>query len=868
MARPDRAALVADYGFELDTFQLDALDALDAGRHVVVAVPTGSGKTVVAEYGIAAALADGRRAFYTAPVKALSNQKYRDLVDRHGAGRVGLLTGDNAIDGDAPVVVMTTEVLRNMIYARPASLDDLALVVLDEVHFLQDAYRGPVWEEVIIHLPAHVRLVCLSATVSNAEELADWITTVRGPTSAVVHDRRPVPLEPLYLAADRATDRLRLLSTVVDGAPNPEVLRLEAAAAPPDRGRRGADVRGRPRRRLATPGRVETVGLLHERSMTPVIQFVFSRVQCDAAARACADAGMRFTTDEQRTRIREIAAERLAGFGPEDLAVLGHGEFLRRLEAGIAAHHAGMVPPFKEVVETCFIEGLLEVVFATETLAVGVNMPARTVVVEQLSKFTGERHEPLSPAQFTQLTGRAGRRGIDERGYAVVLWSPFVRFEQVYELAVSRTFHLRSAFRPTYNMAANLVRTHGDVEAHRLLSSSFAQFQVDRDVVRIERRLDRKRRRLAELEAEATSPFGDLEEYRRLQAGPRSDRGAVEAALTALRPGDVIRTERGPYRGPAAVVASSHRKERIRVTLVTPNGDDLFAGGDDFELPPVALAHVVLPPGYAPRRRDWRREVGRRVRSAKLPPRPPRRREDADDADRAHPVEQDPQLRNRLRAATQADRVRRELAVLAGGSGDRRHTLAAEFDAVLDVLSELGYVDLAHWALRPPGEMLSRTFHECDLLVVECLRRGLFDGLDAATLAGVASVFVYEHRRPDDPPAPWFPDDAIAARWGAIAATSEELHRLERSRGLREHRAPDPGFPAAAHGWVAGEGFATVLDEDLTGGDFVRTMKQLLDLLRQLAQVAPAADTRRVAREAYDRAFRDVIADSSLLSGG
>jgi ATP-dependent RNA helicase HelY len=312
------------------------------------------------------------------------------------------------------------------------------------------------------------------------------------------------------------------------------------------------------------------------------------------------------------------------------------------------------------------------------------------------------------------------------------------------------------------------------------------------------------------------------------------------------------------------VVATAHRTDGLRVTLVTPNGDDLHAAGADFERPPVALAHVVLPPGYAPRRRDWRREVGRRVRAAKLPPRPPRT---PATAAAPHPVEADPQLRNRLRAATQAERVRRELTQLEGRTGERRHTLAAEFDAVLDVLGELGYVDRPRWALLPPGEMLARTFHECDLLVAECVRRGLLDGLDAAALAGLVSVFVYEHRRPDDPPAPWFPDEAVAARWRSIAAVSEELRALERRHGLTEHRPPEPGFLGIAHGWVAGEGFATVLEEDLTGGDFVRTMKQLLDLLRQLGQVAPLGATRRVAREAHDRAFRDVIADSSLLSG-
>src|SRR6478735_5936528 len=509
----ERAELVAHFEFPLDPFQVRALDALDGGSSVLVAAPTGSGKTVVAEYAIDSALRRGRRAFYTAPIKALSNQKYHDLAVRLGPQTVGLLTGDNSIHGDAPVVVMTTEVLRNMIYARSPALDELAVVVLDEVHFLQDAYRGPVWEEVIIHLPVEVRLVCLSATVSNAEELAEWITTVRGHTAAIVEERRPVQLDNLYLIGDKTHDRLHLLPTLVNGRPNSEAVRLDAEAARNGRGRHWA--RQNARRKLFTPSRLEVLELLDQHRMLPAIYFIFSRNQCDEAARAATAAGARYTTGEERDRIREIVDARLGGIDPADLAVLGYSQFLAQLEAGVAAHHAGMVPPFKEVVEACFVEGLIKAVFATETLAVGINMPAKTVVIEKLSKFTGDHHQFLTPGEYTQLTGRAGRRGLDELGHAVVLWSPFVPFDQVASLAGSRTFHLNSAFRPTYNMAANLVRSYTSETAHHLLNLSFAQYQADRDLVKLEARLERRQAHLADLVARSRSPFGDIDEYRR-----------------------------------------------------------------------------------------------------------------------------------------------------------------------------------------------------------------------------------------------------------------------------------------------------------------------------------------------------------------
>ncbi len=575
----------------------------------MVAAPTGSGKTVVAEYGIEMMRRLGKRAFYTAPLKALSNQKFRDLGQRYGVGQVGLLTGDNVVDGDAPTVVMTTEVLRNMIYARSAALDDLGLVVLDEVHFLQDAYRGPVWEEVIIHLPSHVRLVCLSATVSNSGELAAWIETVRGATTAVVETRRPVRLDDHYLVGDRTNDRLQFLPTFVNGMPNPDASRIDALAVR-GRGSFRRPARGSGQRVLYTPGRLETIDLLAQRSLLPAIFFIFSRNQCDEAARAAA-AGVRLTTAAEREAIRAIVDQRLGALDDADLAVLGYGELVAGLEAGVAPHHAGMVPAFKETVEQCFAAGLLKVVFATETLAVGVNMPARTVVIEKLTKFTGDHHEMLTAGEYTQLTGRAGRRGIDDVGQAVVLWSPFVSFERVAELASSRAFHLRSAFRPTYNMAANLVRAYSAEQAHRLLNRSFAQYQSDRDVVRLEARRERLQARLDEQRALAISPLGDIWEYRAERDAERrrghDEAESREAALAALRPGDVVNVSRGRSRGPAVMVVSATRKAGTRLTVITEKAETLMVTADEVVGPVVAIGRVRLPATFEPHSATYRR---------------------------------------------------------------------------------------------------------------------------------------------------------------------------------------------------------------------------------------------------------------------
>jgi ATP-dependent RNA helicase HelY len=862
------------YPFPLDPFQLRAIEALDEGRSVLVAAPTGSGKTVVAEHAVARALSEGRKAFYTTPIKALSNQKFADLARRHGADKVGLLTGDNSINGDAPVVVMTTEVLRNMIYAGSPALTGLRFVVLDEVHYLQDAYRGPVWEEVIIHLPAEVRLVCLSATVSNAEEVAEWLETVRGPTTLVLEEQRPVELRNLYLVGDRQSERPHLLPTLIDGRPNTEAERLDNDTLHGRGSRRGPARRSR--RRFFTPRRPEVIDMLAEREILPALYFIFSRMGCEDAVTACLDAGLRLTTPDERARIRAIVEERTASLTDDDLDVLGYDGWEAALEMGLAAHHAGMVPPFKEAVEACFVEGLVKAVFATETLALGVNMPARTVVIERLTKFTGESRAFLTPGEYTQLTGRAGRRGIDDLGYAIVLWSPFVPFDQVASLASSRTYGLRSAFRPTYNMAANLVRRYEPADAHHLLNLSLAQFQADRAVVRFETRIERQQERIARLEREAACDRGDVEEYRELRqahgeapAAQPPVTGAVEYALSRLMPGDVVEVAGRRL----AVLSVAYRKGgAVKVRGIDADGDRLTLGADDVDEPPVRLGRVDMPVPYAPNNRAFQHKLADEVRRARLAPKPTRAAAPADTSERAseappladHPVHDCPDRDRHLRALGQLDRARRELSDMRREVRSRTESLARRFDRVLRLLEAWGYLD--GWALTARGEVLARTYHESDLLVAEAMVGGLLDGLDHAALAGLVSCFTYEQRGPGPPPPPWFPSRMVRSRWGELERLADELRADEEAAGLPATRPPDPGFLALAHAWAAGEPLGEVLgDEDVSGGDFVRNVKTLIDLVRQIGEVAPNADTARAARQAAEALHRGVVSISSTL---
>ncbi len=471
-------------GLTLDAFQVDAIDAIDRGHSVLVAAPTSSGKTLVAFYGIAAALAQGTTVAYTAPTKALSNQKLRELTSWLGED-VGLLTGDSVVRPDAQVVVMTTEVLRNMIYAQSSFLARLGTVVLDEVHFLQDAYRGPVWEEVIISLDLRVKLVCLSATVANADELAGWIEQVRGTCDVIVERKRPVTLADHYLVFDMSERQMRSFATLAEGRANVEVERYLERAGGSGVGaqwqarRRGRGSPSRGTKRAVRPRRAEVIAHLAEAEHLPAIIFVFSRQGCDEAVTEFMASGLTFLDSLEVRRVREIAEAHTSHLSEEDLVTLDYDRWLAGLEVGVAAHHAGLVPPFKEAVEECFGAGLTQVVFATETLAVGVNMPARAVVIEHLTRFGGEGFVMLTPAQYTQLTGRAGRRGLDAEGHAYTLWSPHTSFAETARLVASTDYELESSFTPTYNMAANLIATRKREDAVALLRQSFAQYRAD-----------------------------------------------------------------------------------------------------------------------------------------------------------------------------------------------------------------------------------------------------------------------------------------------------------------------------------------------------------------------------------------------------
>ena len=926
---------VADLGFDLDDFQIQGCQAVEGDHGVLVCAPTGAGKTIVGEFAVSLALSRGTKCFYTTPIKALSNQKYHDLVAKHGADAVGLLTGDVSINHDAEIVVMTTEVLRNMIYGQSFALERLSHVVMDEIHFLADASRGAVWEEVILNLDESVKIIGLSATVSNSEEFGEWLTTVRGDTQVIVTEHRPVPLDQ-YMMVQRKV--LPLFEPGTDGRLNKQleatIDRLNSQASEPgrseyrsgegfrtrakggrDRGRddgrenrdtrRSGQVREQDRNRPL--GRPEVLRILQGMNMLPAITFIFSRAGCDGALYQCLRSKLILTDQEESEEIARIIDAGVVGIPEEDLQVLNFKQWRSALMRGFAAHHAGMLPAFRHIVEELFVKGLVRAVFATETLALGINMPARTVVLEKLVKFDGEGHVDLTPGQYTQLTGRAGRRGIDILGNAVVQWSPAMDPRFVAGLASTRTYPLISTFQPGYNMSVNLLKTIGYEQSLRLLEKSFAQFQADGSVVGDVREIERAERKVEELrtqldrEITATNPavspdktavesfleYMDLrrelnEEEKTHRRDSMEQRHAeVTTVLSKLQVGEVIAMP-GRKRPVLAVVMTPANQARDpRPWVTTESGWSGRIDADSFNNAPIVVGNMRLPRGAAQSPRRFARQVQELFRRGNFK-RPNKMRDTA----RVRPNERIHELRSVIRdheahhwpdreqLARTAERMlrkQRDLNKLTGTVDRARETLGRTFERILSLLSEMDYVDYAdpdNPVITEEGERLAKIHNESDLLVAQCLKRGIWDELDPAELAGVVSMCTFENRR-ETGGSPEAVTEGMAEAMNNTERIWSELVDDERRHRLPLTRQPEAGFAMAIHQWAAGAPLGYCMaaaaenGAELTPGDFVRWCRQVIDLLEQVAKTSYSDEMARTARQGIDAIRRGVVAIGS-----
>lgn len=860
--------------YPLDQFQIDSCVHVQNNKSVLVAAPTSAGKTIVGVFAVYIALSKQSRCFYTTPIKALSNQKFAEFVDEFGAENVGLLTGDNSINGDAPVVVMTTEVLRNMLY-EGRDLKDLSHVVMDEVHYLADRSRGAVWEEVIIHLPSHVKVVALSATVSNAEEFGDWLQAVRGDTEVVVEEHRPTPLHQHVMVGDE------LLDLFSGGEVNRELLRIAQNERSQQRFQKG---RNRFQSRL-TPSRIQVIEELRRQDLLPSITFVFSRAGCNDAVNQCLAAGLSLTNREEQLAIRGVVDAAFEDAEVEELRALGYTAWREGLERGIAAHHAGLLPAFKETVEQLFQQGLVKVVFATETLALGINMPARSVVLEKLVKWNGSVHAPITPGEYTQLTGRAGRRGIDFEGHAIVVWHRELEPTSLAGLASTRTYPLKSSFRPSYNMAVNLIAEFGEGRSRELLESSFAQFQADRSVVGLATKIKLAQEAKTGYHEAMECHLGDFSEYMNLRRkitdleksasklATQNRKSNGTAFLNNLSRGDVITFDDGRRRSvPYLVLDEARDYLDPRPRVISANGQTQRISINDYSESTQVIGAITLPNQFDTRNAKSRKWISVKLAKFDKPHGNSKSKSE-------HTVSQDIEL-NRLRKALRAHPCHgcnerevharwhereylsnRDIHKLEDQIAAKTTSITREFERICQVLVDLGYLsgEGANLKVTPDGYILGRIYSELDLLAAQVLRCGLLTELDAEAIASAVSVLVFESRK-DDVEPPVLPEGELGRAIDSMFDIWGDIKDIESSHRLNYLREADAGFIWPIWKWAKGQSLNKVLrNSDLEPGDFVRWTKQVIDILGQLAAAAPDAKVTNSCQRARDLIDRGVV---------
>ncbi len=876
------------FPFSLDDFQLEAIEALSQGHSVVVSAPTGSGKTLIGEYAIHRALAHGQKVFYTTPLKALSNQKLRDFREQFGAERVGLMTGDLTVNREASIVVMTTEIFRNMLYAEAEAGDDpladVEAVVLDECHYMNDSQRGTVWEESIIHCPPLVQLVALSATVANAEQLTDWIEAVHGPTRLVMSDFRPVPLQFSFCSAKGLHPLLNDEGTGLH--PNCKVWR-----APKGRNRRGPKTPRPPQ--PEAPPLAFVVAQMAEREMLPAIYFIFSRRGCDKAVR---DLGkVCLVTPQEQARIQE-RLDTFVAATPEAVRDGGHDDALLR---GIAAHHAGVLPAWKELIEELFQQGLVKVVFATETLAAGINMPARSTVISALSKRTERGHRPLMGSEFLQMAGRAGRRGLDSQGYVVTVQSRFEGVREAGQLATSPADPLVSQFTPSYGMVLNLLQRYELAKAKELVERSFGRYLATLDLSEDEALISELRAQLGDLtDTVENVDWEDFEDYEKQRGRLREERRllrilqqqaeetlaheltlalrfASEGTLVSLKapvlrgrvtPAVIVEKQQGSGQFPllccltdenvwvlvpCSAVVSLHadltclQVKDVALPELHRAGElrhgDQASGGLALAVGHMARRHDMVTPQY-----DLAGEVQAQahlVRELEL-------------AQELHPAHGAGDRKKLRKQRFRMEELEAEIAERQRVLHFRANRHWETFLVLIDILRFFGCLD-GDEGLDPSevGRTVAALRGDNELWLGLALMSGHLDELEPADLAAVLEAISTEVNRPDlwsgYPPPP---------------AADEAMHDL---RGIRRElqRQQEAGkvvmpvwfegeLMGLVHAWAKGVSWSDLIaNTSLDEGDVVRIMRRTVDLLAQIPYCEAISEQLRTKARAALKAI-------------
>lgn len=859
------------FPFNLDQFQEDAIASLNAGRSVVVCAPTGSGKTLVGEYAIYRALARGKRVFYTTPLKALSNQKLRDFREKFGFDLVGLLTGDASINRDAPILVMTTEIFRNMLYGTPIgqigiSLVDVEAVVLDECHYMNDRQRGTVWEESIIYCPREVQLVALSATVANSDQLTDWLNRVHGPTDLIYSDFRPVPLEFHFCNPKGLFPLLNDSKTKI----NPRLA---------NRGKRRQGDKGRGGRPEA-PGIIYTLSQLQQRDMLPAIYFIFSRRGCDKAVAEVGDLWL-VNNDESQVLRRQI--DDFLTRNPE----AGRSGQIAPLYRGIAAHHAGILPAWKVLVEELFQQGLIKVVFATETLAAGINMPARTTVISTLSKRTDTGHRLLNASEFLQMAGRAGRRGMDLQGHVVTVQTPFEGSKEAAYLATSKPDPLVSQFTPSYGMVLNLLQTHTLEQTRELIERSFGQYMATLhlrpnydEIAELQAQLEQLQEQIDAVDENELAVYEKLRQrlkverqlLKTLQQQAQEDRKEQLGMMLGFAVSGTLLSLKGkhitvPSPMAAVLVGKSPGSEQTPCLVclgqdnrwyvaTTEDIVDLYAELPRIDVPPEILPppDLVFKPGQIRRGDEQTAIIAQQIpesgESLYIAP------EVAEQLSRmtavqeqleAHPVYQSGNAASIFKRKARYVELEAELQLLQEHVEQQSQHHWEEFLNLIEILQHFGCLDnLVPTAL---GQVAAAIRGENELWLGLVLASGELNNLDPHHLAAAVAALVTETPRPDSKVRFDLSNQVVDAL-AKLRGIRRQMFQMQRRYNVALPIWLEFELIALVEQWALGIEW-TELSENTTldEGDVVRILRRTLDLLSQIPHVPNLPDS--LQRNAY-----------------
>ncbi len=851
----------ARYSFALDPFQLEAIRAIQDGKSVIVSAPTGSGKTLVAEFAIHATLARQRRIAYTTPLKALSNQKYADFCRQFGSDRVGILTGDVKVNARAAVIVMTTEILRNMFYA--GGLDGLDVVVLDECHYMGDEGRGTVWEEIIINAPKDVTLVALSATVKNIAEIADWISLVHRPIVPVTHPHRSVPLQ--YLVADLSGE-IHAYETVRNG--KVRLLGQEREGGYSDKGRWYT-------RRVVDP----TVMLdeLETRGWLPAIYFIFSRAGCERAMETVLAEGKPLLSKAQRQHVDEAIREAVSDTPTIAESPLNQTIF-QALGMGVGLHHAGVLPSVKRLIELLFERGLCKVVFATETMSLGIHMPAKSVVLQSLTKRTDRGFRSLTHNELTQMAGRAGRRGIDPEGKCVMALDVRDGLEDMMRVVDGPPEPILSQFKLGYGSVALLLATGQDMATiRRTVESSFGQYQnlkkirgLEAEVASLEMAVADGRR--------FEAPCGDFSrigryrvaraqvEQQRMARG-KAGRGGARSAATA-EPGRLALVRRKSGASLGLICGVDRRRHRTLMTVLLPHGVTVQMKEGN-----IKRIFWQTPPLHLPR--DWERRtksVSEQLERLSIPDLVERERNRGPEAELAS-IECH---RCPWGSQSKCDHAWKGIEALEGRLGQKREMLDAfrnaywqEFCRVVSVLERFGAVQ--DNKLLAKGQLIAGFRHDNELLVAEMVDRGVLEDTTLAEAAALCSCLIEESRSGDSAVARVFlkKRPKLKRKLQDLEAVAHTVLEVQRHHHLPMPVGVSTGFMPSVFRWASGDDDWSGIVEDSFGGhegDLIRALRRLIDLLRQLGEAAevPPALAALLGRAARV-VDRGIVLESALI---